>query len=111
MKYLGKELGLYPTNKTDEAHADSFQGFITDLIAEGRLVFHARCFTESYYTQKVETAGHIQWFEDTRLPSMMSYLEACLVHNAKHHNSGYVIGDAMTYCDISLWHTLEAAAS
>ena len=35
MKYLGKELGLYPTNKTDEAHADSFQGFITDLIAEG----------------------------------------------------------------------------
>ena len=67
MKYLGKELGLYPTTWQDEAHADALIAFLTDFVAEGRLVFHGRCFTESYYTQKEETKGHIKWFEDTRL--------------------------------------------
>ena len=50
MKYLGKELGLYPATKQDEAHGDALMAFLTDFIAEGRLVFHSRCFTESYHT-------------------------------------------------------------
>ncbi len=50
MKYLGKELGLYPATKQDEAHGDALMAFLTDFVAEGRLVFHGRCFTESYYT-------------------------------------------------------------
>ena len=111
MKYLGKEFGFYPTNKADEAHADALIGFITDVIAEGRLVFHARCFTESYYTQKEETAGHIKCYEETRLPSFLGYLETVLAHNAKKHSKGFAIGETMTYVDLSLWHTLEAATS
>ncbi len=50
MRYLGKELGLYPKNKEDEAYADALMGFLTDFVAEGRLVFHGKCFTASYYT-------------------------------------------------------------
>ena len=55
MRYLGKQFGYFPKNEVDEAHADSVMGFVTDFIAEGRLVFHAKCFTESYFTQQEET--------------------------------------------------------
>ena len=41
----------------------------------------------------------------------MKYLESVLAHNSKTHTNGYLIGSSMTYLDIALWHTLEAAAS
>ena len=81
MRYLGKEFGLFPKTKEHEAHADSIMGFVTDFIAEGRLVFHARCFTESYYTQIEETKGHIEWFKTSRLPSFIPHLENLINYN------------------------------
>ena len=83
MRYLGKKFNFYPKNEEDEAHADALMSFVTDYIAEGRLVFHARCFTESYYTQKEETAGHIEWFKKDRLTRFMPYLEHSLSFNQK----------------------------
>ena len=59
--------------------------FVTDFIAEGRLVFHARNFTESYYTQQEETKGHIEWFKKDRLPRFLPYLEHSLSYNLKSH--------------------------
>ena len=50
MRYLGKKLGLYPKKKEQEEQAVARVSFITDLIVESRLVFHARCFSGSYYT-------------------------------------------------------------
>jgi glutathione S-transferase len=85
--------------------------FVTDVVAEGRLVFHARCFTESYYTQKEETAPNIKWFETTRLSQFVKYLEASLAFNLKYHPEGYFIGDTLTYVDIAVFHTLMAAES
>ena len=111
MRYLGKKLGLFPKTEEQEAHADALMSFITDFIAEGRLVFHARGFYESYYTQKEETAGHVKWFNDTRLPQFMNYLEAYLAFNLKTHPEGYFVGDTLTYADIAVFHTLMAAES
>ena len=51
VKFLGKEYGFYPQNAEDEAHADQLMAFLTDFIAEGRLVFHAKEFTASFYGQ------------------------------------------------------------
>jgi glutathione S-transferase len=85
--------------------------FVTDYIAEGRLVFHARCFTESYYTQKEETQGHIEWFKKDRLPRFMQYFENSLSFNQKAKKSDFFIGESLTYVDIAVWHTLEATAS
>ncbi len=81
------------------------------MVAEGRLVFHGRCFTESYFTQKEETAGHIKWYETTRLPQFLEFLEGSLAFNLKNHPEGYFIGDSITYADISVFHTLMAAES
>ena len=111
MKYLGKKFGLYPKTEELEAHADALMCFVTDLIAEGRLVFHARCFTESYYTQQDETKGHVKWFKTSRLPMFLKFLESSLTFNLKFHNEGYFIGNSLTYIDIAVWHTLIAAES
>jgi hypothetical protein len=54
---------------------------IHDFVGEGRLVYHARCFTESYYTQKDETQGHVDWFIKERLPKWLQMLEVTLRAN------------------------------
>ncbi len=41
----------------------------------------------------------------------IKYLESVMAHNSKTHTDGYMLGSTMTYLDIALWHTLEAAAS
>mmetsp|Transcript_6318 Transcript_6318/g.10575 ORF Transcript_6318/g.10575 Transcript_6318/m.10575 type:complete len:270 (+) Transcript_6318:55-864(+) len=117
MKFLGQELGLYPTTKEDIAHADSLGAFVTDFIAEGRLVFHARCFTESYYSQAdtdiVKT--NVAWYKEKRLPQFMNYLEVVWKFNNRpddtKFSSGFFVGDRLTYVDIAVFHTLCAAAS
>jgi len=107
LRYLGKQFGLYPENPEDEAHADALMGFLTDFVAEGRLVFHPKCFTASYYEQIEEAKGHVAWFEEHRLPKFLSYLEKVLARS----ESGWAVGQKMTYVDIGLFHTLVATQS
>jgi glutathione S-transferase len=111
MKYLGKEFGFFTTNNEDEAHADSMMAFLTDFIAEGRLVFHSKGFTKSYYEQVEEVKPTVHWFQTERLPQFLKYLNSVLDFNAKLHPEGYLIGNSLTYVDVALFHVLEAAAS
>ena len=39
----------------------------------------------------------------------MKFLEATYEHNIKYHSEGYFIGDSLTYADIAVFHTLDAA--
>ena len=41
----------------------------------------------------------------------MKFLESSLSHNLKNHPEGYFIGDALTYADIAVFHTLMASES
>lgn len=107
VRYLGKQFDLFPETPEDEALADSLMSFLTDFIAEGRLVFHPKCFTASYYEQKEEAKGHVAWFEEHRLPMFLRYLEKVLARS----QSGWAVGSKMTYVDIGLFHTLMAAES
>ena len=112
MKYLGKKFNLYPTTEEDEAHAESINAFITDFIAEGRLVFHSKNFYESYYTQKdtEQVKTTIEWFSKERLPKFLTYLEKVIAFNhSQNPNSDYFIGNSLTYVDIAVFHTLVAS--
>eukprot|EP01102_Stenamoeba_stenopodia_P007443 TRINITY_DN2082_c0_g3_i1.p1 TRINITY_DN2082_c0_g3~~TRINITY_DN2082_c0_g3_i1.p1 ORF type:complete len:265 (+),score=57.66 TRINITY_DN2082_c0_g3_i1:26-796(+) len=110
LRYLGKQLGLYPKNSEDEAHADSVMELVSDFITEGRLVFHPKCFTASYYEQVEEAKPYIAWFEDQRLGKFLNHFEKLLSHNNKSNSSHlFVIGDSLTYVDIALFHVLDAA--
>jgi glutathione S-transferase len=112
VRFLGKEFGLYPSTKEGEAHADALNSFVTDFVAEGRLVFHPKCFTMSYFQQVDEARPYIAWFETERMPKFLAYLESVLAYNEKQGvEGGFFVGDALTYVDIAVFHTLEAAAS
>ena len=118
MKYLGKEFGLYPTKGAeDEAHADALMALVTDFIGEGRLVFHAKEFTMSYFDQIEETKPNVDWFEKTRLGQFLNYLEKVLAYNystntsASPSSSLHFIACELTYVDIAVFHALCAAES
>ncbi len=81
LRYLGKKFGMFPETEEMAAHADALMSFLTDFIAEGRLVFHPVCFTMSYYQQIEEAKPHIRWFETQRLPRFLAHLNATLLHN------------------------------
>lgn len=113
MKYLGKEFGFYPMTPQDEAHADSLLNTVTDCICEGRLVFHSKCFTMSYYDQVEEVKPTVAWFEAERLPDFIWYFDKTLRYNAENakNTGGFFIGNALTYVDIAVFHLIEASAS
>lgn len=103
MRYLGKLYGLYPDGPEAEAHADCLMSFVTDFIAEGRLVFHPKCFTASYYTQIEESKPHIAWFETERMPRFLAYLESVLdYNNSQSSPSSFCIGGKLTY--VGMYH-------
>lgn len=109
MRYLGKQLGLFPKTAEDEAHADSTMELVSDFITEGRLVFHPKCFTASYYEQVEEAKPYIAWFEEQRIGKFLNHFEKLLKHNESKNTSGYVIGDSLTYVDVAVYHVLNAA--
>jgi len=110
MRYLGKQFGLYPKSGEDEAHADAVMELATDFIAEGRLVFHPKCFIASYYEQIEESKPYVAWFEDQRLGKFLNHFEKLLNYNeTRFRSSGFVVGNELTYADIALFHVLDAA--
>ena len=113
MKFLGKELGFYPQNAIDEAHADSLMALVTDFVAEGRLVFHSKGFTKGYAEQKDDenVKNTIAWFENDRMGMFLKYLEKVLLYNAKSNPGGYLIGSTLTYVDMAAYHAIDAAES
>jgi len=112
MRYLGKQLGLYPKSAEDEAHADSTMELVSDFITEGRLVFHPKCFTASYYEQVEEAKPYVAWFEDQRISKFLNHFEKLLKHSESKSGSGnHVIGDSLTYVDVAVYHVLDAAES
>jgi glutathione S-transferase len=111
LRYLGKRFGFYPTDPDDEAHADQVTESVMEFITQGRLVFHPKCFTDSYYNQIEEAQPYIAWFEDVQLPDWLPYFDAVLAENKKTHAAGFVVGDTVTYADIALFHVMMAAES
>ena len=109
MKLLGKEFGYYPDDARDEAHADSMMAFVTDFVAEGRLVFHSKKFTAGYAEQAEDVKPTVAWFESERLHQFLSYLEKVLKYNANLHAGGFAIGQKLTYVDIAIFHAVDAA--
>ena len=112
MKYLGKKFGFYPSSEEDEFHGDALMAFLTDFIAEGRLVFHPKNFNLTYFNQIEEAKPYIKWFEDERMPFFMSYLEKVLEFQVKKgKENGFFVGETLTYVDVAAFHVITAAAS
>ena len=108
MRYVGREVGLFPETPEDAAHADAVIEVITDFMTEGRLVFHPKCFTTTYYEQVEESKPYVAWFEEHRISKFLGYLDRVLKAN---HASDFTVGAKLTYVDVALFHVLDAAQS
>ena len=84
-RYLAAQFGLLPASEADQWHGEQINATVHDFIAEGRLVFHGKCFTQSYYEQKEATQPYVDWFIENRLEKWLSQLEQFLQHNDGGH--------------------------
>ena len=85
---------------------------VGDFISEGRLVFHAKCFTQSYYEQQEEVKPNVAWFEAERLPQFLDHLDsAAHFNNERHPGAGVLVGNSVTYVDLAAFHAASAAES
>lgn len=105
-KYLGKQYGLYPIDEADQWHADQLNATIHDYIGEGRLSFHGKNWTASYFDQVEETKPYQDYFTKDRVPKFLAHFEQALAAN--DGGKGFLFGNQVTYVDLALLHVLRA---
>lgn len=108
-RYLGEEFGLYPESLEDKIHAEQISQCCHDFIAEGRLSFHGKNPVGPYLSQKEETQPYIDRFVSERLPRWLKFFERALTAN--NGGKGFLFGEKICYCDLSLFHILHATES
>ena len=103
--YLGPKLGLAPSSETERTFAHQLQLTITDLLMEVHDTHHPISNALYYEEQKEESVQRASGFIDNRIPKYMNYFEKVLQNNQSH--SGWLIGDKMTYVDLSLFQVVQ----
>ena len=103
--YLGPKLGLSPSSEPDRIFVHQLQLTITDLLMEVHDTHHPISNALYYEEQKEESVKRASGFIDNRIPKYMNYFEKILKNNPPH--SGWLIGDKMTYVDLSLFQVVQ----
>jgi len=101
--YLGPKLGLAPTDEAMRMIANGLQLTITDMVAEIHDTHHPIATSLYYEDQKPEAKARAGDFITNRIPKFFAYFERVLTANAGKH----VIGDALSYVDLSLFQLYE----
>lgn len=70
-------------------------------------MFHPIDHYGSYYIQTEEAKPTVKAFTEKRFAHWLKHLEHSLSANVS--NSGYFVGAHMTYCDLMVFHVLNAA--
>jgi glutathione S-transferase len=105
LQYLGPKLGLAPKDENLRYVAHGLQLTIADLIAEVHDTHHPLA-TDLYYEDQKDAAKiRTQNFLDARVPKFIGYFERVLKQNP--HGSTQMIGDGITYVDLSIFQVVE----
>jgi glutathione S-transferase len=103
--YLGPKLGLVPTDEASRLFANGLQLTITDFVAEAHDTHHPINTGDYYEDQKKEAKARSKGFIKDRIPKFLGYFEKTVSRNPSA--SGFVLGDALTYVDLSLFQVME----
>ncbi len=103
--YLGPRLGLSPAGEAERLFAHQLQLTVTDLVAEAHDVHHPVGGNLYYEEQKPEAARRAKSFREERIGKYLGYFERVLAANPAR--SGHLIGQALTYVDLSLFQVIE----
>ncbi len=102
--FLGDRHDLAPKNEAGRLWAHQLQLTVTDFVSEVHDTHHPIANVLYYEDQKDEAARKAENFLDIRVPKYLSYFERAVARNQT--NSGYVIGSAPTYPDLSLFQLM-----
>ncbi|WP_454856048.1 glutathione S-transferase [Rhizobium binxianense] len=103
--YLGPKLGLAPHDEGLRFVANGLQLTITDCVAEVHDTHHPIDTSLYYEDQKEEAKTRAAAFIRQRIPKFLGYFERVLQQNP--NGSRHVVGDALSYVDLSLFQLVE----
>ncbi|MBB3561483.1 glutathione S-transferase [Rhizobium sp. BK512] len=103
--YLGPKLGLVPDDEALRYVVNGLQLTITDFVAEVHDTHHPIATSLYYEDQKEEAKARSAAFIKERIPKFLGYFEKVLNQNPE--GSDYIVGNALTYVDLSLFQIVE----
>lgn len=106
LQYLGPRCGLLPEDETERVAVNQLQLTIADLVSEVHDTHHPISIGGYYEEQKVAARERAGFFVEQRLPRFLGYFEKVLARNG----GAQLVGSAVSYVDLSLFHTLEGLA-
>lgn len=99
--FLGDHHDIAPKDAAGRMWAHQLQLSVTDFVHEIHDAHHPIANALYYEEQKSESAQRTEHFLSVRVPKFLRYFEAAIARNPAH--SGFVIGDAPSYSDLSLF--------
>lgn len=103
--YLGPRIGLVPDDEPSRLWTHQIQLTITDLVAETYNSHHPIDEDLYFHEQKPEAMHRAAVFRRTRLPKFLHWFERVLAANPA--GGAHLVGDALTYADLSLFQLVE----
>lgn len=103
--YLGPKLGLAPKDEKLRYITNGLQLTITDFVAEVHDTHHPIATSLYYEDQKDAAKARSTTFIEERIPKFLGYFERVLEQNPSGQK--HVVGDALTYVDLSLFQIIE----
>ena len=105
LAWLGPQLGLSPNGDSDRAWLNQIQLTFADLVAEAHDTHHPVDLMAYYDDQKPEAARRSKVFREQRIGKFLRWAEQVLIANPS--GPDWLVGDHLTYADLSLFQGVE----
>jgi glutathione S-transferase len=106
--YLGERHGLAPADTGGRLWTHQLQLTLADWLTEIHDSHHPLGPTLYYEDQQVEAGRRAEVFHEYRLPKYMQYFERVI--HANPSTEGWLVGEGITYVDLSLFQLLDGLA-
>ena len=105
LQYLAPKIGLIGESQEEQIYAHQIQLTVSDLLTEVHDTHHPIA-SELYYEDQIEESKKRSAnFIKLRIPKYLDYFEKIIANNKS--NSGWLIGNSLTYPDLSLFQIIE----
>ena len=103
--YLGPRLGLAGVGESDGLWTHQLQLTIADAVAEAHDTHHPISTGAYYEDQRDAAVQRARAFREERIPKFLNWFERVLQRNPA--GSSHLVGDVLTYADLSLFQLVE----
>ena len=105
LQYLAPRINLIGNDEAEKIFAHQIQLTVTDFLMEVHDTHHPLASALYYEDQVEEAKKRSANFIELRIPKYLDYFEKILNNNKS--KSGWLIGDNLTYPDLSLFQIIE----